>query len=150
MKVAEILDSLEYGPAPESAAAAEAWLEARQRTLGHFIDGAFRAGSGHFDSFNPATGKPLAKVAQATPAEIDAAVAAARKALPGWSATPGHQRARCLYNIARQVQKHARLLSVLETMDNGKPIRETRDIDVPLVARHFYYHAGWAQLAERE
>ncbi|MCC6738704.1 MAG: aldehyde dehydrogenase family protein [Planctomycetia bacterium] len=149
-KVAEILKSLDYGPAPEAAAPAERWLEERGRKLGHFINGAFVAGSGHFDSVNPATGKAIARIAQATKAEVDAAVAAARKALPRWSRTPGHERARVLYAIARQVQKHARLLAVLETMDNGKPIRETRDVDVPLVARHFYHHAGWAQLAETE
>jgi aldehyde dehydrogenase (NAD+) len=77
-------------------------------------------------------------------------VRAAREAFPAWSATPGHVRARYLYALARQVQKHARLLAVLETLDNGKPIRETRDIDIPLVARHFYHHAGWAQLLDRE
>ncbi len=149
-KVAQFLDTLEYGPAPEASAPADRWLEEHGRKLGHFIGGRFVTGSGHFDSVNPATGKPIAKVAQATPAEVDAAVAAARKALPGWAKTPGHERAKVLYAIARQVQKHARLLAVLETLDNGKPIRETRDIDVPLVARHFYHHAGWAQLAATE
>ncbi len=149
-KVAQLLDTLEYGPAPETAAPAERWLAEHDGKLGHFIGGRFVAGSGHFDSVNPATGKPIAKIAQATQAEVDAAVAAARMALPGWSKTPGHGRAKVLYAIARQVQKHARLLAVLETMDNGKPIRETRDIDVPLVARHFYHHAGWAQLAATE
>src|SRR5512139_29307 len=150
MEVAEIFETMEYGPAPEAAGPALAWLDRHDRTLGHFIGGAFVPGSGHFDSINPATGKTLARIAQATPAEIDAAVAAARQALPAWSALPGHGRARFLYALARQVQKHSRLLAVLETLDNGKPIRETRDIDVPLVARHFYHHAGWAQLLERE
>ena len=150
MKVAEIFETMEYGPAPEAAGPALAWLDRHDRTLGHFIGGAFVPGSGHFESINPATGKTLARIAQATPAEIDAAVAAARQALPAWSALPGHERARFLYALARQVQKHSRLLAVLETLDNGKPIRETRDIDVPLVARHFYHHAGWAQLKERE
>ena len=74
------------------------------------------------------------------------AVKAARAALPAWQALTGHQRARYLYALARQVQKHSRRLAVLETMDNGKSIRESRDIDIPLVARHFYHHAGWAQL----
>ena len=81
---------------------------------------------------------------------MEAAVSAARKALPGWQALSGHERARYLYALARQVQKHSRRLAVLETMDNGKPIRESRDIDIPLVARHFYHHAGWAQLLETE
>jgi aldehyde dehydrogenase (NAD+) len=89
-------------------------------------------------------------VAQAGAEDVDAAVGAARAAFPGWSATPGHLRARHLYALARQVQRHARLLAVLESLDNGKPIRESRDIDIPLVARHFYYHAGWAQLMSRE
>jgi 5-carboxymethyl-2-hydroxymuconic-semialdehyde dehydrogenase len=89
-------------------------------------------------------------VAQCGKAEVDAAVAAARAAQPGWWKLGGHARARHLYALARHVQKNARLLAVLETLDNGKPIRETRDLDVPLVARHFYYHAGWAQLMERE
>ncbi|HSG40143.1 MAG TPA: aldehyde dehydrogenase family protein, partial [Thermoanaerobaculia bacterium] len=91
-----------------------------------------------------------ARVAQCGTAEVDAAVAAARAAQPGWWELGGHGRARHLYALARRVQKNARLLAVLETLDNGKPIRETRDLDVPLVARHFYHHAGWAQLMERE
>ncbi len=150
MTVAEIFETMEYGPAPEAAGPALAWLDRHERKFGHFVDGAFVAGSGHFDSVNPANGRSLAHIAQATPAEIDAAVAAARTALPAWRALPGHDRARFLYALARQVQKHSRLLAVLETLDNGKPIRETRDIDMPLVARHFYHHAGWAQLVERE
>ncbi len=88
----------------------------------------------------------LAVVAQADAREVDVAVRAARRALPAWQALTGHQRARYLYAFARQVQKHSRKLAVLESMDNGKPIRESRDIDIPLTARHFYYHAGWAQL----
>src|SRR5262249_11289784 len=83
-------------------------------------------------------------------ADVDAAVQAARAALSAWQRLSGHQRARFLYALARQVQKHSRRLAVLETLDNGKPIRETRDIDIPLVARHFYHHAGWAQLIESE
>jgi aldehyde dehydrogenase (NAD+) len=150
MSVATIFETMEYGPAPEAKGPAEAWLDGHGRQFGLFIAGQWVPGSGHFDSLNPATGKPLARIAQATPDEVDQAVAAAREALPAWSATPGHLRARHLYAIARQVQRHSRLLAVLETLDNGKPIRESRDIDVPLVARHFYHHAGWAQLAERE
>jgi aldehyde dehydrogenase (NAD+) len=89
-------------------------------------------------------------VATASAADVDAAVAAARAALPAWQALTGHQRARYLYALARQVQKHSRRLAVLETLDNGKSIRESRDIDIPLVARHFYHHAGWAQLRDEE
>src|SRR5690606_23788230 len=82
--------------------------------------------------------------------DVDRAVAAARAALPAWSALSGYRRGKYLYAIARAVQKHARLFSVLESLDNGKPIRESRDIDIPLVARHFYHHAGWATHLERE
>src|SRR4029078_11091419 len=85
-----------------------------------------------------------------TAADVNKAVKAARAAFKGWSALPGYTRARHLYAIARLIQKHSRLFAVLETLDNGKPIRETRDIDVPLVARHFYHHAGWAQLLGSE
>ena len=98
--------------------------------------------------FNPATGERIARVTQGSPADVDAAVAAARKAQPKWAALSGHERARHLYALARHVQKRERFLSVLETIDNGKPIRESRDIDIPLVARHFYHHAGWASLIE--
>ena len=143
----EKFESMEYGPAPEDAGEAKRWLEARERRFGHWIGGAWtEVGDAHFPTRNPATGELLATVAQAGEGEVDRAVKAARAALPAWQALSGHARARYLYAFARQVQKHARRLAVLETMDNGKPIRESRDIDVPLVARHFYYHAGWAQL----
>src|SRR5258705_9635884 len=92
----------------------------------------------------------MAGVTNAIAADVDTAVAAAGRALSGWKALSGHARARHLYALARGVQKHSRLLAVLESMDNGKSIRETRDIDVPLVARHFYHHAGWAQLLDSE
>ena len=88
--------------------------------------------------------------AHGTGADIDKAVAAATRAFKSWSKLSGHERARYLYAIARHIQKRDRFLAVLETMDNGKPIRETRDIDIPLVARHFYHHAGWAELVETE
>ncbi len=151
-KVVEILETMEYGPAPESAAPANAWLDAHDRRFGMFIGGEWTVpGEGRlFDSVNPANGKPLAQITQASDDEVDRAVAAAQAAFASWSQAPGHVRARYLYALARQVQKHARLLAVLETLDNGKPIRETRDIDIPLVARHFYHHAGWAQLMAAE
>ena len=150
--IAEIFDTMAYGPAPESAAPAQAWLAAHAPRLKLLVNGTWRdpADGEHFESVNPATAQPLIAVAQAGQADVDAAVAAAREAFPAWSATPGHVRARYLYALARQVQKHSRLLAVLETLDNGKPIRETRDIDIPLVARHFYHHAGWAQLLDAE
>jgi aldehyde dehydrogenase (NAD+) len=149
--VAEILKTMEYGPAPESDAAAQAWLEKHKRSFGLFVGGEWVKGGGEpFDSINPATGKVLASIAEANAADVDAAVAAARAAQGGWAKKGGPGRARYLYALARLVQKHARLFAVLETLDNGKPIRESRDVDVPLVARHFYHHAGWAQLLESE
>ncbi|RSK31326.1 aldehyde dehydrogenase family protein [Rhodovulum iodosum] len=150
MSVSDLMDSMEYGPAPESAAEALAWLVDRGDRFGQFIDGGFTSPGETFDSKNPATGEVLALITQANAADVDAAVEAARKAQPKWARLSGHQRARHLYALARQIQKHARLLAVLETLDNGKPIRESRDIDVPLAARHFYYHAGLAQLLEDE
>ena len=150
MNIAQIFETMDWGPAPESAKEAQAWLDGHSRRFGHFIGGAFTEGASHFDSRNPATGEVLAQVAQGTPGDVDAAVAAARAAQGKWQKLGGHGRARVLYAIARLVQKHARLLAVLETLDNGKPIRESRDIDIPLVARHFYYHAGAAQLMAQE
>ncbi|MWD29842.1 aldehyde dehydrogenase family protein [Aquicoccus sp. SCR17] len=150
MTIKEIFDTMDYGPAPESAAEAMEWLDTQGRAFGHFIDGAFTAPGKGFDSRNPATGDTLATLTQATHADVDAAVAAARKAQPKWAALGGHGRARYIYAIARLLQKHARLFAVLETLDNGKPIRESRDIDIPLAQRHFYYHAGMAQLMESE
>ncbi|QFT74365.1 aldehyde dehydrogenase family protein [Ruegeria sp. THAF33] len=150
MTVKEIFETMEYGPAPESAAEALAWLVDQGDKFGHFIDGAFTKPGKGFESRNPATGEVLAKLTQATRADVDAAVAAARKAQPKWEKLGGPARARYLYAIARLIQKHARLFAVLETLDNGKPIRESRDIDIPLVQRHFYYHAGMAQLMESE
>ncbi len=145
--VMDIFETMEYGPAPESPTPALVWIQERQ-PFGLFINNQWvKPASGEYlESINPATGKPLAKIASGNSADVDAAVAAARAAFEMWGKTPGHARARYLYAIARHIQKHSRLLAVLESLDNGKPIRETRDIDIPLVARHFYYHAGWAQL----
>jgi aldehyde dehydrogenase (NAD+) len=144
--VGEIFETMAWGPAPEAAEPAIAWLEQHGRRFGHFLGGEWRPPENTFEVFNPANRQVLAQVAQGSPEDVDAAVKAARGAFPAWSATPGHTRARYLYALARQIQKHSRLFAVLETLDNGKPIRESRDLDVPLVARHFAYHAGWAQL----
>ncbi len=150
MTVKEIFDTMAYGPAPESAAEAFAWLVDQGDRFGHFIDGSFTAPGDGFTSQNPANGETLATLSQASQADVDTAVAAARKAQVKWAKLPGHDRAKYLYAIARLVQKHSRLFAVLETLDNGKPIRESRDIDIPLVHRHFYYHAGMAQLMDSE
>lgn len=151
-KVAEIFDTMTYGPAPESPSQALAWIQAHGGQFELFINNEWTppASGDYFDSVNPSTGEVIARTAQAAEADLERAVKAARKAFEAWSETPGHVRARYLYAIARHVQKHSRLLAVLESMDNGKPIRESRDIDVPLAARHFYHHAGWAQLMESE
>jgi aldehyde dehydrogenase (NAD+) len=146
----EILQNMDYGPAPESTKEAQAWLEQHGRSFGLFIDNAWTASADTFASNNPADGKELAQVTQATGDDVDRAVAAARRAQPGWVALGGHGRARVLYALARLLQKHARLFAVIETLDNGKTIRETRDADLPLAARHFYHHAGWAQLQSEE
>src|SRR5579864_7811366 len=152
MSIAEKFVSMEYGPAPEDSKEASAWLERHGRRFGLFIGGAWQAPAAgeYFDTFDPSNGEKLAVVAQGGVADIDAAVRAARTASAEWQSLAPHVRARYLYALARLVQKHSRLLAVLETMDNGKPIRESRDIDIPLVARHFYHHAGWAQLFEQE
>src|SRR6202047_4676853 len=152
MSIAEKFVAMEYGPAPEDAKDAFAWLDRHSRRFGHFIGGAWQAplNSKYFDTTDPSTGEKLADVAQGSASDVNAAVKAARSALPAWQSLAPHARARYLYALARQVQKHSRRLAVLETLDNGKPIRESRDIDIPLVARHFYHHAGWAQLLPQE
>ena len=150
MTIKEIFDTMDYGPAPESSAEAMAWIAGFKGRFGHFINGAFTKPGDTFETRNPATGTVLAEVTQATGADVDAAVKAARKAQPKWAALGGHGRAKVLYAIARILQKQSRLFAVLETLDNGKPIRESRDIDIPLAQRHFYYHAGMAQLMDSE
>ncbi len=151
--VAKLFETMEYGPAPESEAPALEWIKQHDGgRFGHFINGRWVAPAEgqHFETINPATKAVLARVAQGSKADVDAAVAAANAAAPGWAGLPPHARARYLYALAREVQRQSRLLAVLETLDNGKPIRETRDLDIPLVARHFYHHAGWAQLRDSE
>ena len=149
-KIMEILDNMEYGPAPEDSSIIRDWLARHKDGFGHFIGGAFTSAGALFDVMNPATGQVVARVSQGGQADVDAAVRAARAAQPKWAALSGHDRARHLYALARHIQQHARFLAVLETIDNGKPIRESRDIDIPLVIRHFYHHAGWAEIMADE
>ncbi|MEZ5810134.1 MAG: aldehyde dehydrogenase family protein [Rhizobiaceae bacterium] len=150
-EIKDILKTMEYGPAPEDDAIVADWLASHKHRLGHFIAGGFtKAGKATFAVHNPANGDKLADVANGSKADVDKAVAAATRAKTKWQALSGTARARHLYAIARHLQKHARFLAVLETVDNGKSIRETRDIDIPLAARHFYYHAGWAELRDSE
>jgi len=148
----EIFKTMEYGPAPESSSAVKAWLDDHNRKFGLFINNEWVTpkNAKYLASHDPSNGELLAETVQAGQKEVDEAVSAARTAFKTWSRTPGVVRARYMYAVARNIQKHHRLLAVLESMDNGKPIRESRDIDVPLLARHFYYYAGWAQLMETE
>jgi aldehyde dehydrogenase (NAD+) len=150
--IRDAFETMAWGQAPESPATAQAWLEKHGRTFGHSINGSWvePGGGEYFATINPATGVELAQVAQGTKEDVAAAVVAARAAQPGWWALGGHGRARWLYALAREIQRNSRLFAVVESLDNGKPIRESRDIDIPLVARHFYHHAGWAQLMESE
>jgi len=136
------LGSLGYAPALESTA-----IVRLQANYGLFINGEFTNPSAHeqFVTLNPATGQALATVAQATASDVDTAVRSARNAYDSvWSRTSGAERAKYLFRIARLIQERAREFAVLETLDNGKPIRESRDIDIPLAAAHFFYYAGWA------
>ncbi|WP_436107316.1 aldehyde dehydrogenase family protein [Massilia sp. LjRoot122] len=148
--IKEILQTMDYGPAPESTKEANAWLDQHGRRFGLFIDGAWTDAASTFATSNPADASELAQVTQASADDVERAVQAARRAQPGWVAMGGHGRARVMYALARLLQKHSRLFAVLETLDNGKTIRETRDADLPLAARHFYHHAGWAQLQSEE
>jgi len=148
--IKEILQTMDYGPALETTKEAQAWLDGHERRFGLFIDNAWSDAGETFATTNPADGVELAQVTQATNDDVERAVAAARRAQPGWVALGGHGRAKIMYALSRLLQKHARLFAVLETLDNGKTIRETRDADLPLVARHFYHHAGWAQLQAEE
>ena len=152
MKVKEILDTMDYGEAPESPQAALDWIAGQTDGFGLFIDGEITKPKGRqsFETKNPANGQVLASLCQAEEEDVDRAVNAAHRAQPAWEGLGGASRAKYLYALARLVQKHSRLLAVLESLDNGKPIRESRDVDVPLVARHFYYHAGAAQLMDKE
>lgn len=152
MSIREIFDTLEYGPATESRSAVDSWLKQHQNKFDLFINGQWVAPAQgvYFPSVCPGNLEELGQVASADSNDVDAAVKAANGALADWVALGGHGRARYLYAIARQIQKHARLFSVLESLDNGKPIRESRDVDIPLVVRHFYHHAGWAQLMAKE
>jgi aldehyde dehydrogenase (NAD+) len=136
--------SFEYAPAPESRA-----LVSIKPKYGHFIGGKFVAGSKHFPTINPATEEVLSQIARGGKSDVDAAVKAARKAYTTtWSKMSGKERGKYLFRIARIMQERSREFAVLETLDNGKPIRESRDVDVPLAAAHFFYHAGWADKLE--
>lgn len=136
--------AFEYAPAPESRSIVDI-----KPSYGLFIDGEFVDGRGSsFKTINPATEETLAEVAEASDADVDLAVKAARRAFRGWSRLSGKERAKYLFRIARIIQERGRELAVLESIDNGKPIKESRDVDVPVVAAHFFYYAGWADKLE--
>jgi len=152
------LRELGYGPALESDKDARAWLKKWTHSgdvlprFPHFINNEWMLSSGkrHFPTFDPSNGEVLAYLAVGESNDVEKAVRAAENAFPSWSSLPGFERQKKLYAIARTIEKYARFFAVLESIDNGKPIRETRDIDIPAVARHFRYHAGWAVQCEEE
>jgi len=152
MTLIESFEKLDYSDALESSKEAQSWLDSHGRRFGQFINGKFESKSNAdlIASLNPSNGDLLANIEVASASQLNKAITAARKALPAWQAMGEHGRAKVLYALARLLQKHTRIVSVLETLDNGKPIRESRDIDIPLAIRHFYHHAGWAQIQERE
>ncbi|MDA0320488.1 MAG: aldehyde dehydrogenase family protein [Proteobacteria bacterium] len=149
MNISQIFETMDYGKAPEANEEAMKWIASHKGRFGHFINGAFTKPEDLFLTINPATTEELAQISQASAKSVSAAVKAAVAAQSGWEALGGHGRAKVLYAIARLLQKQSRLFATLETLDNGKPIRESRDIDIPLAQRHFYYHAGMAQLMEK-
>ncbi|MEK9732902.1 MAG: aldehyde dehydrogenase family protein [Paracoccaceae bacterium] len=149
MNISQIFETMDYGKAPEANEEAMKWIASHKGSFGHFINGVFTKSEDLFPTVNPATTEELAQISQASAKTVSAAVKAAVAAQSGWEALGGHGRAKVLYAIARLLQKQSRLFATLETLDNGKPIRESRDIDIPLAQRHFYYHAGMAQLMEK-
>ena len=138
--------NIKYGPAPEDDKDVLKWIKNLSSPNRIYINGKWTLSKSSkiLQSINPSTNSKLFKLVVSSKKDVDSAVIAANKAYPKWSKLSSYKRSQYLYALARLIQKHARFLSVLESIDNGKPIRETRDIDIPLVARHFYYHAGWA------
>ena len=138
--------NIKYGPAPEDAKEVNKWIANLDKPNHLYINGKWvkSKSTKTIQSINPANNSKLFTLAVANKTDVNAAVLAAKKAHPKWSSLSSIRRSKYMYALARLIQKHSRFLAVLETIDNGKPIRETRDIDIPLVARHFYYHAGWA------
>ncbi len=145
-KVIKNFQNISYGPAPEDSKEVNNWIKNLKNPNNHFINGKFvkSSSSKKLNIINPSTNKKIATLSVASKKDVNAAVSAAKKAHVKWSKLSSFDRSKYLYALARLIQKNSRFISVLETIDNGKPIRETRDIDIPLVARHFYYHAGWA------
>ena len=141
---------MSYGPAPEDDSAARSWIKSHDGKFGAYINGEWIKEGEVVDNVCPSDGSILSQTHQAPISLLDRAIESSEIAYKSWSTLPPHHRARHLYSIARNLQKHSRLLSVIESLDNGKPIREVRDGDVGLAVRHFYYHAGWAQVLNEE
>src|ERR1700689_2962520 len=135
--IKDILRTMDYGPSPESSEHVGIWLEEHKGGFGHFINGVFTKAGDLFDVFNPASGERIARVSQGSPKDIDAAVAAARRAQPKWEALSGFERSKYMYAPAPRGQKRELFLSVLKASNNGKPMGQSRDIGIPLVARLF-------------
>ena len=150
MTLTQEFEQLNYSQALESDSQAQEWLQKNQRRFGHYINGEFvsQTDAPVIDVYNPATSDLLAQIEVASSEQVDKAISCARQAQPSWWAIGGFGRAKILYALARNLQKYARLAAVLETLDNGKPIRESRDADIPLAIRHLYHHAGWAKLQD--
>lgn len=151
MNLTQEFEQLNYSQALESDSEAQAWLAKHNSRFGHYINGAFvsQPDADLIEVHNPCDSKRLAHIEIASKEQVEYAVNCAKKAQPSWYALGGFGRAKVLYALARSLQKYARLAAVLETLDNGKPIRESRDADIPLAIRHFYHHAGWAKLQEQ-
>ena len=145
-KIIKNFNKITYGPAPEDSKEVYEWIKNLNKPNKIFINNKFVKSSGtkKLDIINPSNKRILGKLSVSSKKDVDNAVRAAKNAFPKWSKLTGFERSKYLYALARMIQKNSRFISVLETIDNGKPIRETRDIDIPLVARHFYYHAGWS------
>ncbi len=145
-KIIKNFKNISYGPAPEDSKEVFGWLKKLKKPNSIFINGKFVNPNGNkkIDILNPGNKTKIGSLSISSKKDVDFAVKSAKKAFPKWSKLSPFQRSKYLYALARMIQKNSRFLSVLETIDNGKPIRETRDIDIPLVSRHFYYHAGWA------
>ena len=139
--------NVKYGPALEDDKDVLSWIKNIKDPNYNFINGDWTKSNSKktINSIDPSKNKKLYKLTISDKSDVDKAVSAAKKAFASWSKKTPFQRSKYIYALARLIQKHSRFLSVLESIDNGKPIRETRDIDIPLVARHFYYHAGWAE-----
>ena len=150
-KVIKNFKKIKYGPAPEDSKEVLSWIKKISSPNKIFIGGNWIKSTSKkiIPAINPATNKKLFNLSVSSKVDVDKAVKAAKKAYPSWSKKTPYQRSKYLYALARLIQKHSRFLAVLESIDNGKPIRETRDIDIPLVARHFYYHAGWTEKASQ-